>query len=129
MSVVAIDDDAALGRALERSLVSMFPGLDVYATTDHRHAFDGPPPDVVLVDLHMPVANGLEVCMELMAIPESRRPLIVAMSANASAADIDVLHSIGVRHFMPKDEHFVSEMGALIARVRNGESHAPRSSP
>lgn len=127
MNVIAIDDDAGVGTALKRSLESAFPGLSVRATSEYQSSLRDSSPDVVLVDLHMPGTNGLEVCMDLMTIPESRRPLVVAMSASAELADVDVLHAVGVQHFVAKDEHFVAAMSELIAKVRNGEVHGPRS--
>lgn len=127
MTVVAIDDDDGVRYALKRSLESVFPGLDVHATSEYRPSPNDPSPDVVLVDLHMPGANGLEVCMELMSLPEAQRPLVVAMSATAQEKDVEVLHAVGVRHFVPKDENFMRSMSSLIARVRSGETHAPRS--
>jgi serine/threonine protein kinase len=127
LSVVAIDDDIGVGSALKRSLESLFPGLAVQATSSYEPKLRDSAPDVVLVDLHMPDKNGLEVCMDLLSLPESRRPLIVAMSANAAAKDVAVLRAVGVRHFVPKDENFVSALSKLIARVRNGETNAPSS--
>lgn len=127
MNVVAIDDDIGVGSALKRSLESAFPGVNVRTTSEYHGSLRDSLPDVVLVDLHMPGMNGLEVCMDLMTIPESRRPLVVAMSAAAELADVDVLHAVGVEHFVPKDEHFVTAMSELIAKVRNGETYGPRS--
>ena len=77
-------------------------------------------PDVVLVDLNMPKHNGIEVCMNLLALPEERRPVVVAMSAQATRADIAVLDALGVRHFVPKDDAFVRAMSDVIRDVRNG---------
>ena len=76
--------------------------------------------DVVLVDLHMPKHNGVEVCMNLLSLPAQRRPIVVAMSAHAGKDDIAVLRALGVRHFVPKDEGFAGAMSEVIRELRNG---------
>lgn len=123
MRVLAIDDERHVGLALKASLESAFPQVHVEATTDPARAMSvamATLPDVVLVDLNMPKHNGVEVCMSLLALPEERRPVVVAMSAQASPADIAVLHTLGVRHFVPKDHAFVSAMSDVIRDLRNG---------
>jgi serine/threonine-protein kinase len=123
MTVLAVDDEPHVGRALKKSLESSFPQVHVEATTDPARAMSSTPgelADVVLVDLNMPKHNGLEVCMNLLSLPAERRPLVVAMSAQATASDIAVLHALGVRHFVPKDEAFVAAMSDVIRDLRNG---------
>ena len=43
--------------------------------------------DVVLMDIQMPGIDGIEACRRIRALPESRRPHVVALTANASEAD------------------------------------------
>jgi serine/threonine-protein kinase len=122
LEIPAIDDDAHVALALKRSLENAFPRLHVETTTTPASAIlEGRSlPDVVLVDLHMPEENGVEVCMRLLAIPAHRRPVIVAMSAQAAAADVDVLRTLGVSHFVPKDDAFLTAMSAIIGTLRTG---------
>ena len=122
MVVLAIDDEPHVGQSLKRSLELSFPQLRVDSTTDPEHAMSQTPTsiaDVVLVDLNMPKYNGVEVCMNLLSLPPNRRPVVVAMSAQATPSDLAVLRAVGVRHFVPKDESFVSAMSAVIREVRN----------
>jgi serine/threonine-protein kinase len=129
MTILAVDDEPHVGRALKKSLESSFPQVHVEATTDAGKVMgssEGPLADVVLVDLNMPKHNGLEVCMSLLSLPPERRPLVVAMSAQASDGDIALLHAIGVRHFVAKDAQFVSAMSEVIRDLRNGGPPATR---
>lgn len=102
MTVLAVDDEPHVGLALKRSLESSFPQVHVESATDPARAMSSatrPLADVVLVDLNMPEHNGIEVCMNLLSLPPARRPVVVAMSAQATTSDLAVLRAVGVRHF------------------------------
>jgi signal transduction histidine kinase/ActR/RegA family two-component response regulator len=43
--------------------------------------------DLVLMDIQMPGIDGIEACRRIRALPASRRPHVVALTANASQAD------------------------------------------
>lgn len=126
MTVLAIDDEPHVAQALKRSLESSFPQIEVHSTTNPGAVIDDirTRADVVLVDLNMPEHNGVEVCMSLLSLPAREQPVIVAMSAQATSADIDLLRSIGVRHFVPKDRAFVRAMSEVIREVRSGLGNA-----
>jgi serine/threonine-protein kinase len=123
MTVLAVDDDPDVCHMLKRGLESAFSQVEVETTTDPARAMVGSSrsiADVVLVDLHMPKHNGVEVCMNLLSLPPQRRPIVVAMSAQAGENDIAVLRALGVRHFVPKDDGFVGAMSEVIRDLRNG---------
>lgn len=122
LHVVAIDDEPHVGTALKRALESAFPRMEVEATTDGRKVMDRSTsrlPDIVLVDLNMPRANGIEVCMGLLAVPPEKRPTIVAMSSQAKDEDVAVLEALGVSHFVPKDASFLRAMSDVIGTIRS----------
>lgn len=126
MTVLAVDDEPHVGIALKRSLESAFPQVTVQTTTDPSFAMSSGRRsfDVCLVDLNMPRYNGVEVCMNLLALPPDRRPEIVAMSAQAKPEDIALLRVLGVRHFVAKDADFVAAMSAVIRGLRHSEPPA-----
>lgn len=130
LKVVALDDEPHVGFALKRSLESAFPKLRVEATTDPTRAtraHDGSMADIVLVDLRMPGENGVEVCMNLLALPPRRRPVVIAMSSDAAPNDVAVLEALGVRHFVKKDDAFLTNVSAVIGRLRADGAVAPSS--
>ncbi len=120
--MLAVDDVVHVGLALKRSLESELPQVHVEPTTDPRAATEstGPRPDVVLVDINMPEHYGIEVCMDILALPANRRPVVVAMSAVATDRDLAVLRALGVRHYVPKDAAFVAAMSHVIRDLRHG---------
>ena len=74
---VALIDDQALFRAGIRMLVDSQPDLEVVAeASDGREAIDvvrASRPDVVLMDIRMPVMDGLAATAELLADPDPPR--------------------------------------------------------
>lgn len=138
MSVLIVDDEPEVGTVLERSLTWSLPRLSVEAVESGDAALERitrHPPDLVLIDLHMPGMNGVELAMALLALPIPAHPVVVAMSCDASHADIAVLRSLGVNEFVPKDDRFVARMSDVIGDLRRaagprssrpGSSHPPR---
>ena len=65
--VLVAEDDQAVRESLVRGL--RFEGYEVVAVTDGRQALDAagsqPQPDVVVLDVMMPVLDGLAACREL----------------------------------------------------------------
>ena len=123
LHVLVLDDDREIASVLRRSLKASMPQLTVEAETDPAVALEQierEPPDVVLLDLHMPKMNGVEVAMSLHALPHDRRPRLVGMSGDASADDVAVMRAVGVEAFVPKDMRFLARMTAVVGQIRQG---------
>ena len=78
-------------------------------------------PDIILMDLHMPVMDGYETARELLADPVTARIPIIAVTAYAMAGDRAKALAIGFRDYIEKPYDPI----AFAARVA---SHLPRPS-
>jgi len=103
--ILIIDDDPALTRLLERSWDHDGDGYAVLAVNNPvaglvevgRHQ-----PDVLILDLLMPVLSGYEVCRILKAGPATRHIRIIAISASApNDAQLDFVLA-NTDMFLPK---------------------------
>jgi len=68
MRVLVVDDDAAVRDSLSRTL--RFEGHEVQTAVDGREALDAVAarePDAVILDVSMPVMDGLQTCQQLRA--------------------------------------------------------------
>jgi len=59
-------------------------------------------PDVVLLDLNMPVVDGFEAAPALRALYPNNPPVIVALSAVTELSTTAVLEACGFDHYMSK---------------------------
>lgn len=80
-------------------------------------------PDVILMDLSLPVLDGWEATRRLRADPELSKTPIIALSAHAAHADIERALGAGCDAYVTKpiDE---DELKEAIARVLDGRGSA-----
>ena len=79
--ILVVDDDADLRECLQLMLTSM--GFEVTSAANGQEALDdmeGHDPDLILLDMKMPVMNGWEFCRALEG-RDSRPPIVVLTAA------------------------------------------------
>ena len=85
--IVNVDDNEPARYA--RSRILKTAGFEVHEAPTGREALKviaSLRPDVVLLDVHLPDANGIEICRELKSNPENASLLVIQMSASALTA-------------------------------------------
>ena len=110
--VLIVDDDPDIRDALGECL--RYEGYAVHAAADGRDALDrleiGLRPDVILLDLMMPVLNGFDVLDALKSRPDWNAIPVLVVSANRSAEEANLPGAVG---FLGKPVN----MDRLIAAV------------
>jgi CheY-like chemotaxis protein len=121
--VLVVDDDSAIRRmivaALRRDAAYVF-----FEAANGREALDlmrGELPDVIVLDLMMPILSGWDVLRERSHDPELRKIPVILVSANRDP-EITSAVDAGICAFLPKP----FDIGALSALVR---SCAPATPP
>ena len=92
-------------------------GYTFFEAPNGREALDvmrGQRPDVVVLDLMMPVLSGWDVLRERQSDPELRRIPVIVVSANRDP-DVAVAVNAGICAFLPKP----FDIGALSALVKS----------
>ncbi|HEY2509340.1 MAG TPA: protein kinase [Polyangiaceae bacterium] len=118
--VLVVDDDQALAkllsmytlRAVPEALVTIVGDADAALSAVRDRA-----PDVMLVDLHMPRINGIELCMMLRGMRLADHCTIVAVSAGAREGDIELLRQLGITRFVPKGSELSSRLNAEMKEL------------
>jgi CheY-like chemotaxis protein/anti-sigma regulatory factor (Ser/Thr protein kinase) len=101
---ILIVDDVEINRTMLVDLLRPL-GFDTAEAADGREALDRireRQPDLVLMDLAMPVMDGLQATRELRGQEATRQLPVIALSANASNADRDEALAAGADIFIAK---------------------------
>lgn len=101
--VLLIEDDRALADVLAYNLKQA--NYDVSVARDGQDGLNQAQlkqPDVVLLDLMLPVVDGLEVCKRLRADPATRDVLILMVTARAEESDQIVGFALGADDYVTK---------------------------
>jgi two-component system phosphate regulon response regulator PhoB len=101
--ILVIEDDRSLGDVLAYNLKQA--GYDVGIARDGQDGLNQArlkQPDVVILDLMLPVVDGLEVCKRLRADPITRDTLILMVTARAEESDQIVGFALGADDYVTK---------------------------
>lgn len=89
---------------------------------------DHPFPDLVLLDLKMPLVSGVEVLEWLGREHQCPELPVIMLSGSALSADVDRAYQLGVKTYFTKP-HSVSELSDLLKLIVNYWSQSQRPSP
>ncbi|MBC7940949.1 MAG: response regulator [Chitinophagaceae bacterium] len=102
--VVYIEDNE-VNAQLMRAILRQRPQIDLQIhafAASALQALRAQPPDLILLDMHLPDASGEEVLAALQADPRLCRIPVVAVSADATHARIDAVLQRGVQAYLTK---------------------------
>lgn len=101
--ILTIEDDRSLADVLAYNLrqagyqvATAYDGLDGLTQAQSN------PPDLILLDLMLPVMDGLEICRRLRGDPATRDVFILMLTAKADESDQLVGFSLGADDYVPK---------------------------
>ena len=120
-SVLIVEDDRDIAKLVGFYVKKVAPDAEIRTVYDGEGAIDAVrnhPPDVMLLDLHLPRMNGIEVCMCLRGEGLAEKTTIVSMSAGAQEKDLSLLAQLGINHFIPKGAHVAEKIAAVIQETR-----------
>ena len=84
------------------------------------------PPDLVILDLNLPVVSGLEVCRILRGRPDTAQVPIIMLTARTSEAERVIGLDLGADDYITKP-FSIRELAARVRAVlRRGRPAAPR---
>ncbi|MEM9364875.1 MAG: response regulator transcription factor, partial [Planctomycetota bacterium] len=114
--VLIVEDYRPLAETLEYQLQRA--GYEVYRAADGRDALTQARlvlPDVVFLDVDLPVLNGVEVCKQLRADPTTKETLILMLSALGEESDQVVGFAVGADDYVVKP---VESYKVLLQRLK-----------
>lgn len=138
LRMLLVEDDAAdiviiqeaLEAVLEHTLGVVGDGQQAMAYLRHEAGYEHVArPDVVLLDLNLPIKNGREVLAEVKSDPSLQMIPVVIVSTSNDEIDIAASYALHASAYMVKPVNFeqfarmvrcIAEFYAIAARVRDG---------
>jgi two-component system phosphate regulon response regulator PhoB len=102
-SILSIEDDRSIVELLRYNLEEA--GYEFHAAYDGRDGIEAARlklPDIILLDVMLPIIDGVEVCRRLRAMPELENVLIIMLSAKSEEVDQLVGFNIGADDYVVK---------------------------
>ena len=128
MATILLVEDNADEADLTRMALSRYGHREgVHHVTDGRQALDylfrqgrfagrtGGDPRVVLLDLKMPVLDGLAVLREVKASPHTRHTPVVMLTSSNEAADVRAAYAAGTNAYLAKPTNFADFLQSMKA--------------
>lgn len=101
--VLVVEDDRALSEVLLYNLDKA--GYEVFKAFDGRDGLSQAQlrlPDIILLDVMLPVIDGVEVCRRLRANPETSKLNIILLTAKSEESDQLIGFSVGADDYVTK---------------------------
>jgi len=114
--VLVVDDDHALMAMVSTLLESEGYAVKIaYNGVEALHYASESPPDLVLLDLHMPVMDGWTCCRLLRQYRQTENIPIIVMSADGKRAAVHA--ELKVDHFLPKPFEIEDLLSCIVEYV------------
>jgi DNA-binding response OmpR family regulator len=127
-SVLVVDDEPQVVWMLQFSLEA--EGYQTYSARDGRSALDEVRehhPELMLLDIMMPVMDGWAVLEELQGLPRDERPRVIVVSARTSLRDKAKAAELGADAFVTKPFN-VDDLLLVLHDLERSRSPAPAGS-
>jgi chemotaxis family two-component system response regulator Rcp1 len=126
--ILLVEDSVADHKLVEMALAESGGDTELLHADDGAAALDvldevvagrHPRPDVVLLDLNMPKANGVDVLRRVKGDPVLRTIPVVVFSTSRSDVDVSVAYACGANAYVVKP----LDLQRFMTVVRNIEEH------
>jgi two-component system, NarL family, invasion response regulator UvrY len=125
MKVLVVDDHAVVRDGLRRMLVAL-PNVEIFDAATGREALtlvQRQPPDLILLDLHLPGIGGIALLRRLLVITPAARILVFSMHAETMYAARAL--QAGARGYVSKNAS-PEELQIALQRVIDGGRYVER---
>lgn len=110
---MVVDDDSVVHFLTEKVLsafnwvnkkYSAFNGKEAIQVLENYYQGLITIPDLILLDLHMPVMNGIQFmeAFNKMECMKDRGVIIIVLTASENTHEMEILYSLGIKHIIPK---------------------------
>jgi CheY-like chemotaxis protein len=134
--IVIVEDNPADAKTLRFALGRRDPDIETVVLEDGERAVEyfssrngTAPPDLILLDLNLPMISGFEVLDFLKGDPELRKLPVVVLSGSSSEQEIERCYAAGANSYIckPTGIHQVFDMAAQLVTYWFDHAKLPKS--
>ncbi|HEY0469372.1 MAG TPA: protein kinase [Polyangiaceae bacterium] len=128
--ILVAEDDPDFRDLLALKLSMEFPDADIVCVGnggDLVAAFDQKAASVVMIDLQMPILDGMAVTTLLRSRPDAQNVPIIVMTASGGPGEWKLLSSLGADRFLVKPVNLDDVVATLRSAVRERSSSPPNA--
>ena len=119
---VLIAEDSSVIQNLTKKILQ-FQNFDIQSVKNGKElieAVEKESYDVILLDINMPVMNGIEAVTELRKMPDAKKSAtpVIAITGNAANHTVDYLKSVGFTEYLQKPLNF-DHLVELVKKYTN----------
>ena len=115
-----VDDDSMLldvfGRGFKFAGHNVILVKDANTVVESLHSMN-PKPDVILLDIKMPVKDGFEILTEIKSEQELKEIPVVCFSNMMNKEDMEKAKSLGATEYIVKSEHTPKQVVSIVEDV------------
>lgn len=133
VTILIVEDDAGHARLIEKNLRRAGLNNEFLVAADGRQALDilfsegeragrsRPHPLLVLLDLNIPVVDGLEVLRRMKSSPDTHRVPVIILTTTDDPREVRHCYDLGANVYIPKPVDYetftraVQELGMFIS--------------
>jgi len=117
--ILLVEDDPAIAQMYALRLQQDW---EILVAGDGATAIDtalSAVPDLIVLDIQLPIKNGIEVLRELRAQPSTNAIPVVVLSNTPGAMSMDVAHQLGISAWAVKSVTSPNQLAGLVAAYLN----------
>lgn len=102
---VLIVDDSSMIRMILKGILKQIQIEDVVEASDGHQALkrlEEGPVDLLLLDIHMPNMDGIDLLRTLQDNPSAEKPPVIIISSDSDSEQVEKVQALGARAFIRK---------------------------
>jgi len=113
MKIFLVEDDTVYADFISKSLRDKYEIESFNSAEDCLNAFNGNPPEVLLLDYKLPGMSGIEFFEKISPKIEEDTKVIMLSSIDDGNLVLDFIKK-GIRDYVVKDDHVIASLEAVI---------------
>lgn len=115
-NILIVEDDRAVGQSLMAAITAEYAGWRVVVAHDGwagGEALVIERPELVILDLHMPGLDAIEICQKIKSDTRTKDTAVIAIAARPSPEDQEDILKAGAATLLPKPIETAHLLGAM----------------